>query len=168
MKKKVLTAFLSLALVHSMAIPAYAAADLAATDAQQTTPTPPNTSSIYDSHQYTIQVNGKDLSSEACVVVPLRAVAEALGFAVTWSKNGILVDNGIVHTTVTIGVDRYQITTSKENLVGMSSPFSLGTAPYIANGVTYVPLGLFNVLLGNKDDVVSLDGDKVIIKTENT
>lgn len=163
MKKKVLTALLSLALVHSMAIPAYAAAD-----AQQSTPIAPKPSSINDLHQYTIQVDGKDISAEACVVVPLRAVAEALGFTVTWSKSGTLVDNGIVHTAVTIGVDRYQITTSNENLVGMSAPFSLGAAPYVVNGVTYVPLGLFNALLGNKDDVVSLDGNKVIINTENT
>lgn len=167
MKKKTLTALLSLALIHSMAFPAYAAADLPAEDAQQTTPTTSTVSNTNNWHQYTIQVDGKDLTAEACVYVPLRSVAEALGFTVEWSKSGTLVDNGIVHTTVILGVDRYQITTSKENLVGMSAPFSLGAAPYSVNGVTYVPLGLFNALLGNKDDIISLDGNKIIINTEN-
>lgn len=57
-------------------------------------------------------------------MVPLRAVAEPLGFTVTWDNGSVLVDNGTIHTKVTIGVDRYTITTSKETLVGMSAPFS--------------------------------------------
>ena len=70
-------------------------------------------------------------------MIPLRAVAEPLGFTVTWDNGSVLVDNGIIHTKVTIGVDRYVITTSREDLVGMSAPFSLGAAPYVVEGVTY-------------------------------
>ena len=164
MKKKMLTALLSAALIHSIAIPAYAAG--AAVDAPTVISPSAETSTVNDLHQYTIQVNGKDTDVEACVFVPLRTVAESLGFTVTWSKEGTLIDNGVVHTTVVVGVDKYQTATSIEGAVGMSAPFSLGAAPYVANDVTYVPLGLFNVLLGNKDDVGKLEGNKVVITAE--
>ena len=97
---------------------------------------------------FPVEADGQSTGVQACLMVPLRAVAEPLGFTVTWDDGGVLVDNGTLHTRVVIGQDRYTLTTSKEGLVGMSAPFSLGAPPYVANGVTYVPVALFDALLG--------------------
>lgn len=73
----------------------------------------------------------------------------------------------MIHTQVVIGEDRYVITTSNEELVGMSAPFSLGAEPYVIDGVTYVPLGLFDALLRGEEDQISLDGNQIIIQTQD-
>ena len=99
-------------------------------------------------------------------MVPLRALAEELGFTVTWSGEQIRVDTGKVHTDVTLGVDRYVITTSLEDMVGMSAPFSLGCPPYAVNGTTYVPLALFDALLGNQEDAITGDSGTISIQTQ--
>ena len=166
MKCKWTIVLLSLALAGTLAVPALAA------DGKNDTPAAAQQLLIAEkpdddgTHRYPVQVNGETVEATACVMVPLRAVAEPLGFTVTWDSGSVLVDNGTIHTKVTIGVDQYTITTSKETLVGMSAPFSLGAAPYVADGVTYVPLGLFNALLGNREGAVALENDTVVIRTE--
>ena len=117
---------------------------------------------------YTLQVNGSDTDIDVCVMVPLRALAEELGFTVVWNGDSIRVDTGDVHTDVTLGVDRYVITTSKEGMVGMSAPFSLGCASYATNGVTYVPLSLFDALLGNREDAITGDTGVISIQTDTS
>ena len=73
--------------------------------------------------------------------VPLRAVAEALGFTVTWNGDGtVTVDSGEMHSVITIGEDRYQAVTSIEGAVGATGPLQLGAPPYVIHGTTYVPL----------------------------
>ena len=98
---------------------------------------------------FPVEADGQSTGVNACLMVPLRAVAEPLGFTVTWDDGGVLVDNGTLHTRVVIGQDRYTLTTSIDGLVDMSAPFSLGAPPYVANGVTYVPVALFDALLGD-------------------
>ena len=98
---------------------------------------------------FPVEADGQSTGVQACLMVPLRAVAEPLGFTVTWDDGGVLVDNGTLHTRVVIGQDRYTLTTSIDGLVDMSAPFSLGAPPYVANGVTYVPVALFDALLGD-------------------
>lgn len=99
------------------------------------------------------------------MMVPLRALAENLGFTVTWNGSSIRVDSGRVHTDVTPGVDRYVITTSLDGMVGMSAPFSLGCPPCVSNGITYVPLALFDALLGSED---AITGDSGTISIQTT
>lgn len=115
---------------------------------------------------YALQINGKALEATACVMVPLRETAEALGFQVTWNNGTVLADDGSMHTEIAIGEDLYVVTTSVEGLVGMSAPFSLGVPPYVADGVTYVPLGLFDALLGRKEGTITVGGDSIQIRTE--
>lgn len=166
MKCKWTPVLLSLALAGTLAVPALAM------DGKNTAPGAAQQLLIAEkpdadgTHRYPIQVNGETVEAPACVMVPLRAVAEPLGFTVTWDNGSVLVDNGTIHTKVTIGVDQYVITTSKENLVGMSAPFSLGAAPYVVDGVTYVPLGLFNALLGNREGAVALENNTIVIRTD--
>lgn len=114
--------------------------------------------------RYTFEINGKDVPVDAVIIVPLRTIAEQLGFTVTWNGDGtVTVDSGEMHTTITIGEDSYQAITSIEGAVGATAPLSLGAAPYVVDGTTYVPLEMFNVLLGN--GAVDLEDGKIVINS---
>lgn len=115
---------------------------------------------------YPISVDGAATEATSCVMVPLRTMAESLGFTVTWTGSSALVDNGVMHTEVIPGVDRYTVTTSNPHLVGMSAPFSLGVPPYAVDGVTYVPLGLFDALLGSREGAVTVTDGQISIQTD--
>lgn len=112
-----------------------------------------------------VEVDGRSTAVEGCVMVPLRALAEELGYTVQWDDGTIRLDNGTMHADVMLGVDRYVLTTSNPDLVGMSAPFSLGCAPYAADGTTYVPLSLFDALLGTENGSVTLDGSHIAVTT---
>jgi hypothetical protein len=87
--------------------------------------------------------------SGGVAMVPLRAVAEALGFEVTWNgvEQSVHLTNGSVQTSVQIGVDSYFTATAVPGMVGMSAPQTLGAAPYMQNQQkTYVPAALFEML----------------------
>lgn len=43
---------------------------------------------------FPVEADGQSTGVNACLMVPLRAVAEPLGFTVTWDDGGVLVDNG--------------------------------------------------------------------------
>lgn len=75
---------------------------------------------------FPVEADGQSTGVNACLMVPLRAVAEPLGFTVTWDDGGVLVDNGTLHTRVVIGQDRYTLTTSRDGLVGMERPLLPG------------------------------------------
>ena len=72
------------------------------------------------------------------VFLPLRAIAEALGFDVTWEAETASVALG-VGIRVQIG--------SYEYLVGRAAPITLGHAPFIADNNTYVPMEFFSMVL---------------------
>ena len=113
---------------------------------------------------YSLTVNGDD-KAEIPVMVPLRTVAEALGFTVTWNDNGtITLDSGAMHMELTIGEDCYQAVTSIEDAAGATGPLSLGIAPCAVNGVTYVPLQAFDILLGN--NAVTLENGKITVQLQ--
>ena len=110
------------------------------------------------SSPYSLNINGKAANGEVLVLVPLRETAEQLGFKVSYNKGTILVDDGIMHTNLTIGKNTYQVVTSNPDLVGMSAPFSLSSAPVMTNGKTYVPIELFVPLTGNDSSIIKTDG----------
>lgn len=99
------------------------------------------------------------------VMVPLRVLCDALGFDLTWDEQGknILLDNGDVKTTLTIGKDSYFKSSSQA--LGLTRPVELGIAPTIINNSTYVPVELFEVLYGN-DDMVQIKEDTLSITTK--
>lgn len=72
-------------------------------------------------------------------MVPLRVVAEALGFVVQWedATQSIMLNNSI---SLTIGRDYYTY--------AKMAPITLGAAPEITNGLTYVPLKFFKEVAG--------------------
>ncbi len=93
------------------------------------------------------------------IMLPVRAIAEKLGFTVTWDEEhqGIKIDNGEVNTIIYIGDDNYYMSSSFA--IGMSAPTLLGAAPVLKDDTTYVPAKLFDILLGQ--DTVSVN-DNVI------
>lgn len=115
------------------------------------------------SSPYSLNINGKAANAEVLVLVPLRETAEQLGFKVTYDKGTILVDDGTMHTNLTIGENSYQVVTSNPDLVGMSAPFSLSGAPILTNGKAYVPIELFVPLTGNDDSIIKADGSTISI-----
>lgn len=117
-----------------------------------------------------LSVNGKKLNEDIFmdngnVMVPVRAVGEALGFTVTWNPKdrSVSLDNGEVKTTITLGADSYYKASSKA--IGLTAPFSLGSAPVAYNGRVYVPAAMFNLLYSN-DNAVTLSNGTVDISSK--
>ena len=123
------------------------------------------------SYSVVIENNTLDLGGETVyelnkhMMVPLRTVAEKLGFKVKWDGEcqGVSLDNGEVNTIVYIGQDNYYMASS--TAIGMSAPTVLGVAPALKNGTTYVPADMFNILYC--EDVVSVKDNVITIKTDN-
>jgi len=73
------------------------------------------------------------------VMVPLRAIAEALDYDVTWNADLRSVQLGVaIH--VWIG--------DNEVHLGRMAPIELSIAPVIVNDLTFVPLEFFHIVLG--------------------
>ena len=87
-------------------------------------------------------------------MVPLREVSEKLGFSVIWDtkENTIYLDDGIMNTTLTVGVDNYYASSS--TAIGMSAPQTFGAGPLLIDGKVYVPAEMFCALLGNTENAV--------------
>lgn len=90
-------------------------------------------------------VNGKKIEAPAAyvnekgtVMVPLRAMAEALGFDVSWDGElqSVRIGKGI---SLTIGKDNY--------IYMKTMPIQLGAAPEVTNEKTYVPLSFFKEVI---------------------
>lgn len=115
---------------------------------------------------YALRIDGEDTGVRACVMVPLRSVAEKLGFEVVWNgDNTITVTGDALYANLTIGEDRYFTAPTQEGVMG-ASLFSLGMAPYAVNGTTYVPLGLFDALLGSQQGAVTMTGGAICLDTD--
>lgn len=123
---------------------------------------------------YTVTADGKnvDLGANAVyqtgdnLMIPVRAVAESLGFTVEWNaeRGGITLDNGTVNTTVYLNEDTYYMASSKA--IGMSAPTSLGAAPELKNSVTFVPAKMFNILYCD-ENAVTVDGNAIKISSKD-
>jgi len=85
------------------------------------------------------------------VMVPLRAIAEALGYEVNW--NGYL-------RSVQLGAAIHLWIGDNEVHVGRMVPIELPVAPILVDGLTFVPLEFFTTVLGYTVDI--LEGQVVI------
>lgn len=157
--KKILTAILSLALLGTIAIPALAA------DPEPPEIIAPTSGEALTAPGFAIEVNGSNIDARACVMVPLRSVAEKLGFTVTWNSGTVIVTGSERYAELSIGVDQYFAAPTQEGMAG-ASLFSLGCAPVLMNSVTYVPVELFDALLGCREGTVTLEDGRVKINTE--
>lgn len=86
------------------------------------------------------------------VMVPLRAIAEALGYEVTWHGETKEVRVGIA-MSLQIGKDEY--------VFARMAPIQLGTAPVLIDGNTYVPLSFFQEVL--QADAAYVNKDAIVI-----
>lgn len=89
------------------------------------------------------------------VMVPLRVVAEALGYDVTW--NGEL-------RSVQLGVATHLWIGGYEVHIGRMAPIELTTAPVIVDNLTFVPLEFFRNVLGQA--AYAFEG-QVVVETES-
>lgn len=113
---------------------------------------------------YSLNIDGKATDTDVLVLVPLRETAENLGFKVLWNNDGtILVDDGVMHSYITVGKNDYMVSTSYADMEGTSTPFSLSSAPVITDGKTYVPVEFFRPLMGNSEDIIKTDGSVISI-----
>lgn len=98
--------------------------------------------------------------------VPLRETADALGLTLTWDRDSrtATLESDTRSMNLTEGKDLYVSTTTIPGAVGMTSPGTLGVAPYIADdGTMYVPAEAFAHLVGYN---VTEDNRSITISTE--
>lgn len=156
--KKLLTAVLSLALLGAVAIPALAV------DPEPPQVIAPASGEAAAVPGFEIEIDGKDSGTRARIMVPLRTVAERLGFTVAWDNGTVTVTGPERYAELTIGTDQYFAAPTQEGVMG-ASLFSLGCAPVLMGDVTYVPVELFDALLGCREGAVVLEGNAVKIST---
>ena len=156
---------MALAVAGTMAAPA-----MAVNDEPMVIAPAPNAQS--QQAQMKIVVKGKTMpvqtiSVNGCTMAPVRAIAEALGFKVTWNADrSININNGEMQSDLRIGDNSYVVYTAVEGMAGMSAPFSLGSAPIIKNNTAYVPIDLFVPLFGNDPATVKTSGDTITINPD--
>lgn len=113
---------------------------------------------------FTIEVNGSALKETGFQatngkepMVPLRSVAEALGFELTWNAQTKSVDllKGIRFTTLTAGKDVYSIN---------KMITKLGTAPQLVGSTMYVPASFVSEVIQQN---MTVKGDSIVITDAN-
>lgn len=80
------------------------------------------------------------------IMLPLRAVAEGLGYDVAWNNEGkaAIIRNGKIESTLTIGQNSYSYTNVEDG--SATEPVALASAPALINGTTYVPVQFFDLI----------------------
>jgi len=85
------------------------------------------------------------------ILVPLRAIAEALGYDVTWNEYTQSVQIG---AGINLRIGELEVT------VGRMAPIELSAAPQIMDNYTFVPLDFFRVVMGQT--VYAFEGQLVV------
>ena len=106
-----------------------------------------------------VNYNGNDLNSNKellnrndTILLPLRVIAEALGYKIDWNINdGAIIEGGFIKN----GVNSYW-STGKE-------PVSL-VPPVVIDGTTYVPLSYFKDILDENVSLGTVGNDKTIVR----
>ena len=88
------------------------------------------------------------------VMLPVAAIAEAMGFNVVGEGADIVIGAGI---TFTVGVDSY--------FIGRMAAMQLGAVPELVDGVLFVPENFFYHILNG---VAYIEDGNVIVLSENT
>ena len=79
-------------------------------------------------------------------MIPLRSVAEGLGYDVAWNgeEMSVAVANDNVNIKIYIGKDSYYIESAKGT--GMANPVMVGATPELKDSKTYVPVVMITML----------------------
>ena len=120
--------------------------------------------------QLTMELDGKVPNmvgryENGTAMVPVAAVAQALGFQVTYTPKGhsalVTVESDAFQVRLDIGSPNIYGVTKIPDAVGMTAPQNYGKAPYIVEpGTTWAPAELFEML----GKTVTLEGTNLIIK----
>lgn len=109
---------------------------------------------------HTITVNGKivdfsNIKLPYClykenenIMVPVRAVAQAMGYSVEWNAENkeVSIENDTWKVVFRIGKDDYYGVTKIEDAVGMTAPQKYGIAPQLVENTTFVPAKMFELM----------------------
>lgn len=128
---------------------------------------------LSEGDQVTLELDGEASEitgryEDGVVMVPVAAVAEALGFDVEYTPKGpngvkarVAVESSDFRVEMTIGVREITGVTTIPDAVGMTAPQDYGKAPYVvAPGTTWAPAELFEML----GKTVTLKGSQLSIQ----
>lgn len=120
------------------------------------------TTAVSTARDYAVVVNGVQLEKKGYmdgdkIMVPLRAIAEALGFEVEWvgESETVWLTRGANFITLQIGVDGYTF--------AKTAPMPLGKAPVEIEGTTFVPVDFADEILHT---TVTIDPTGTVAITE--
>ena len=106
--KKLLTAIFSLFLLGTAVLPVLAADAEPPMDSSHEfeliAPAPEEDSAASG---FTVEIDREQVNVRACVMVPLRDLAEKLGFTVSWDNGVVTITGQERYVQLTIGVNRY-------------------------------------------------------------
>lgn len=117
---------------------------------------------------YRIIVNGTPLDTklsayekDGIIMLPLRAVGEALGYKVDWVPNtGIIMEDTIQKVVLQDASATAQFTWKLTN-INLSGPIDLDTKVVVNNGSTFVPMSLFELFFND----VSVEGTIIAVSS---
>lgn len=92
-------------------------------------------------------------------MLPLRPIAEELGFEINWNQNtnSIDLDKGMVKISLSVNQTDYTIENPLARLDNKETK-SLSISPININGNTYIPLELIDTLTANEASITIVDG----------
>lgn len=134
---------------------------------------------ITDNSSYAVSkaliVNGKKLDIQplqlnGCLLIPARAVSDALGFTTTWDakEHAVTITGPSMKTTQYLGIDFSSAVTTIPGAVGMTAPASFGAAPLLVNNTAYVPVEIFKIIQGNDPNTLTITDKTIELKTITT
>ncbi|AIQ49905.1 hypothetical protein R70723_31520 [Paenibacillus sp. FSL R7-0273] len=156
MKTPLKTSAVLLTLSLALSAGAVSAAPVASSPTSKT----PQATTIAAVKTFAIELNGSVIRDQGFQpsgvkepLVPLRAVAEALGFTLTWNQSSKTAEltKGNIFTTVKSGEDRYSVNK-------MST--TLGAAPRTLENKLFVPASFVSEVL---QQTISVEGQKIVI-----
>ena len=127
--------------------------------------------SLQDGAQLSLILDGQSSAltgryEDGTAMIPVAAVAQALGFDVTYTRHAdgsalVTVESDSFQVQLNIGQRQIIGVTKIPDAVGMTSPTDYGVAPYIVDpGTTWAPAQLFRML----GKTVTLDGTSLTIQ----
>lgn len=138
--RKFIAALTTGVMAASLAVPAFAAVDVASTDLTLVI-----NDKVVESNE---EIGQPFITSDGRTMIPLRLVSETLGYKTSWNNGTIHIGSGDgeVDVTLTVGADNY---------FANGKPGTFDTRPTLLNDRTYLPARDFMELYG----VVKWDND---------
>ena len=152
MNKKIVTGIIAAVMVMSAAS-AFAEEEepmvIAPASAEETEPIVGMQSITVDGEEVDLSKSGLStyiFDENDCVMVPLRAVAEKMGYTVDWDSENKAVTVGDDEWEAVIYIDEDRYFGESKIADGMTAPMSYGAAPMLFENTTFVPAAMFELM----------------------